>query len=259
MVEQALLNLATNARDAMPEGGRLEIGIERFRVEEGSSTEAAGEYHTIVVRDTGVGMDAATLEKATVPFFTTKPQGKGTGLGLSMVYGLTQQMGGFLRLASQPGKGTTARICLPASNTRARYDDAPAVQATTDGAGKVVLLVEDEPNLREACARVLGRCGYKVLAAEDGNEALRLFEANAAIIDVVLSDLGMPGLGGRELHDELTKLHGPIPFVFTTGYAEASAVDGRPILIKPWPVDVLLETLEAEVRRGRSSTAQAGH
>ena len=251
-VEQILLNLATNARDAMPNGGRLEIAVEPHDLLEDDRTEhpwvAPGEYVCIAVTDSGHGMDADTRRRIFDPFFTTKPPGKGTGLGMPMIYGLTKQQGGFVHVYSEVGKGTTIRVYFP------RLPDAVAITLSTatpaqprPGRGETVLLVEDEEALRRTGRRILERLGYRVLLAADGVEGLELYRANRDSVAVIISDLVMPRMGGHELYRAIRHL-GTVPFILASGYAatelRASGVLDESVrhLPKPW---ALAEVAEA--------------
>ncbi len=242
-VEQMLFNLATNARDAMPDGGTVTIVVDQVRVSPGdpeSSLGAPGEYVTLSVIDTGTGMDEGTLARAMEPFFTTKPAGEGTGLGLSMVFGLMQQHRGFLSLSSQPGHGTTVRLFFP---IRAVTHAAQTPRQAPRGGTETVLVVEDEPFLRSVAERSLRRLGYTVLTAVDGEDGLRVFLEHAARIALVFSDAVMPKMGGVELLETLRSRGVMVPFVLTSGYSERDlrAVEGRsaPVLQKPWSLEDL--------------------
>ncbi len=229
-LEQVLLNLAVNARDAMPGGGVLSIGTRHVLVPEGTIAEGAaaelapGRYVAVDVRDTGVGMDAATLARIFEPFFTTKPAGQGTGLGLAMVYGIVAQTGGRVTVDSAPGRGTTFTLYLPAlaavpalAASRAAPADAPESPAP-DGAGTTVLVVDDEAALRGAAARLLARRGYTVLEAGDGVEALGVAERHAGPVHLLLSDVRMPGMDGRELARRFRAARPEARVLLMTGY-----------------------------------------
>ncbi len=242
-VEQMLFNLATNARDAMPDGGTLTIAVDRVRVSHGdpeSSLGAPGEYVALSVIDTGTGMDESTLARATEPFFTTKPAGEGTGLGLAMVFGLMQQHRGFLSLTSRPGHGTTIRLFFP---IRAVSPSDKTPPGAPRGGTETILVVEDEPFLRSVAERSLRRLGYTVLTAVDGEEGLRVFLENTARIALIFSDAVMPRMGGVELLEALRSRGATVPFVLTSGYSERDlrAVQGRsaPVLQKPWSLEDL--------------------
>jgi len=235
-VEQILLNLATNARDAMPMGGLLEISVER----------AGGAL--LRVRDSGTGMDAATRERLFEPFFTTKASGHGTGLGLTMVYGLVSQLGGTIEVDSEPGRGTIVRIVLPeADSADAAVAESPAEIRRGSG---TILLVEDEDALRRAAIRLLSRHGYRVLEARDGEEARALYADHAHEVDLVLTDVVMPRMSGLALYDELRRSGATVPFVFMSGYIHrepggaGSLPEGVPFIPKPWSIEDLLLVLQ---------------
>jgi CheY-like chemotaxis protein len=212
-IEQVILNLALNARDAMPRGGTVTVETANVVLDDGP-------HVLLAVSDTGEGMEAETLQHVFEPFFTTKEQGKGTGLGLATVYGIVEQSGGSIEVSSTPGRGTTFRIYLP------RVDSAPepAVLVPRRGAARgseTVLIVEDEPLVRELARRVLARHGYDVLEAADGAEALELCRGHAGRIDVLLSDVVMPGRSGPELAREVAQLRPDTKPLFMSGYTDA--------------------------------------
>ncbi|GJG86170.1 hypothetical protein tb265_13510 [Gemmatimonadetes bacterium T265] len=229
-LEQVLLNLAVNARDAMPGGGVLSIGTRHVAVAEGAAGDLTpGCYVAVDVRDTGVGMDAATRARIFEPFFTTKPAGQGTGLGLAMVYGIVAQTGGRVTVDSAPGRGTTFSIYLPAlappapaAAPPARGADPaperPGAAPAPDGAGTTVLVVDDEAAVRGAAARVLARRGYTVLEAGDGVEALGVAERYAGPVHLLLSDVRMPGMDGRELARRFRVARPEARVLLMTGY-----------------------------------------
>lgn len=245
-LHQILINLANNARDAMPSGGSLRIEAapseitEAFVRERGWGT--VGRYARLTVRDSGSGMDAETLGKAFDPFFTTKPAGVGTGLGLAMVYGLVKQHGGFVDLASTPGQGTTVSIYLPGAAAPTRAEPAPAPRESAPRGRETILLVEDGEHLRDTTRRVLERLGYEVIVAVDGRDALARFDEAPERIALVLTDVVMPNLGGRELYRALRDRGATLPVLLMSGYTDrdvrtADGVDLRvPLLQKPWSV-----------------------
>ncbi len=248
-VEQILLNLVTNARDAMPAGGTLIVAAAAASIDEAFCAARGwgepGAYLRLSVSDTGTGMDRATLAHMFEPFFTTKPPGIGTGLGLAMVYGLVKQQGGFIDVQTRIGHGTTVDVYLPEAPAA---DDAGAEARTADmpGGTETILLVEDEEGIRRSASRILSKFGYQVLLAADGQEALELFHRHRSDIDLVVSDVVMPRLGGRQLYEELQREEDPPKFLYTSGYA-ARDVDDRgaldpavPLIQKPWSVSDLL-------------------
>jgi len=268
-LEQLIVNLAVNARDAMPNGGTLTIATSNVEITERATAHGfdivPGSYVRLVVRDTGHGMDEATLARIFEPFFTTKEPGKGTGLGLSTVYGIVAQSEGFIRVESSPGRGTTFEVHLPRV---AREDEAPTPppppQVVLDGA-EVVLLVEDEPAVRSLARRILERRGYRVLEAANGEEALRVFAECDHAVDLLLTDVIMPGMNGRELAERLCSLDPEIAVLYMSGYTEDEIIrrgvlrDGLAFLPKPFSPDGLArrvaEVLEAR-RVGRSGSGR---
>jgi len=227
-VESAIVNLAVNARDAMPEGGRLIVETRNAVVDAdyaaGDERLTPGEYVRLSVSDTGTGMDSAVRDKAFEPFFTTKETGRGTGLGLSMIYGFAKQSGGHASIYSEPGKGTTVNLYLP----RHRAADEPAEAGAADmlldtGNGEVVLAVEDDARVRRLTVSRLKQLGYTVLEAGTGAEALEVLAANDGI-DLLFSDLVMPGgMSGYELCARARALYPQIKALLTSGYAEELA------------------------------------
>jgi two-component system cell cycle sensor histidine kinase/response regulator CckA len=230
-LEQVLVNLVVNARDAMPDGGRLRIETANLNLQAVDDSRAngvrPGDYVTLSVRDTGVGMDVPTQARIFEPFFTTKSAGKGTGLGLSTVYGIVEQSGGHIAVESAPGQGAAFTIFLP-------RHDGPGVAGTgkvdrrgLPGGTETLLLVEDEAAVRASARRLLERHGYTVIEARHGAEALRIIEAGDHHIDLVLTDLVMPEMGGRELVERLRARHPSLKVLYMSGYSErAVTVDG---------------------------------
>ncbi len=248
-IEQVLMNLVTNARDAVPNGGTLLVQVRRAALDE-SYCQArgwgkAGEYVAIDVSDTGVGMDQETMQRIFEPFFTTKPVGTGTGLGMAMVYGLVKQHYGYVDVYSELGHGTTVRVFLPAL---AGEPERPAAAAPQElrGGTEIILLAEDEETVRHTTKRVLERYGYTVLAVADGAEALEAFQAHRAEIALVISDVVMPRMGGAKLFQEMQDAGHRVRFLFTSGYTArdveetAKIPSGVPFLAKPWNVGGLL-------------------
>ena len=249
-LEQVLLNLVINARDAMPRGGTLTIGVQRavldadFVAAHPGSRE--GRYVALWVRDSGVGMSPDVVAQAFEPFFTTKPLGAGVGLGLSTVYGIVKQLDGYIELTSQVDAGTTATIWLPAIAAPVFAPPAPAA-GRADSGSETILLVEDEPAVRAVAARVLRRSGYTVLEASDGERAIAVARAHAAGIHLVLTDVVMPRMSGRELVDRLRE-QGITPLVlFMSGYTEDAIIRhgefpaGTSFIEKPFTVQALLD------------------
>ena len=233
-LENVLVNLAVNARDAMPEGGRLTIETGNAYLDEAYvqpllEPVPAGQYVLIAVSDTGVGMDPETLGRVFEPFFTTKEVGKGTGLGLSQVYGFVKQSGGHVKIYSEPGQGTTVKIYLPrlAGEPRGRDDSAPAPRSF-DGGDETILLVEDHDDLRAYSEEVLSELGYRVLSAPNARVALQLLQADSDV-DLLFTDVVLPeGLDGRQLSLEALRRRPGLKVLFTTGYTRNAIVhNGR--------------------------------
>ena len=246
-LENALTNLAVNASDAMPHGGRLTIGTSIVELTDEDAvqhpTMTKGRYAVLAVSDTGDGMDAATRAQIFQPFFTTKPAGKGTGLGLSMVYGTVKQMGGFIWVYSEIGSGTTFRLYFPTTSDlpRARQPEAPDVRPRP---GATVLVVDDNEGIRELVVRALSRHGYHVESAADGEEALERIRTVGALPDLLLADIVMPGVSGVDLVREIGE--GRTRVLFMSGYSQSAipdvvAVGG--LLEKPFTVNELLHAV----------------
>jgi PAS domain S-box-containing protein len=245
--EQILFNLATNARDAMPDGGvlRLETSLVHLAEEQRQACGAvrAGAHVCLAVEDTGVGMDAATRARMFEPFFTTKAPGKGTGLGLATVYGLVKQHGGGIEVDSEPGRGTRFRIYFPLAEEAAVPAAPRSGEPEARGGSETVLVVEDDDQLRRSAKRILEEAGYQVVTAADGLEALEALRQTAGV-RLVFSDLVMPRLGGRALYDAARREGMTVPFLFASGYSDpgrAATLDpALPLLHKPWMAPDLL-------------------
>lgn len=222
-LEQVLMNLATNARDSMPHGGKLTIstGIVSLNEEFGSvyGFGRPGEFALITVADTGTGMDTATQQKIFEPFFTTKEVGKGTGLGLAVAYGIIEQHDGYITVQSEPGKGTTFRIYLPIIGTQIKEDGLAGHVVSAVGGTETILLAEDDEAVRDMTRRLLTEFGYIVITAVDGADAVSLFAANSQRIDLLLFDLIMPKMNGKEALDEIREIRPGIKVLFCSGYA----------------------------------------
>ncbi|HEX2166116.1 MAG TPA: PAS domain S-box protein, partial [Longimicrobiales bacterium] len=252
-LEQVVLNLVVNARDAMPDGGSVVVESERRTFDRGDELPAelpAGEYVMITVRDTGGGMPDAVAARAFEPFFTTKPPGQGTGLGLSTVYGIVKQSGGHVWLASKPGEGTAVTILLPRVEEEAESNTLqPAVNGTdADHHGtETILLVEDEKSVRDLARRILERRGYNVIAASDGSEALEHVEREEQHIHLLLTDVIMPGLNGQDVAQRVRALRPDIRVLFMSGYNEEAVLrhgvlaTGTGFIEKPFSPSKLLE------------------
>jgi signal transduction histidine kinase/ActR/RegA family two-component response regulator len=220
-VEQVVLNLAVNARDAVRPGGRIRVATVAVEVPPGElgGERVPGRYGAIEVEDDGAGIDPEVLPHIFEPFFTTK-HGKGTGLGLSTVYGIASQHGGFVEVESRPGSGTRFRVCFPAAAEPVRPAAQPATVAPLPGGTETVLLAEDEPAVREVTRALLARLGYRVLVARDGADALALAAGHAGPIHLLLSDVVMPGLNGRELAGRLQAARPGLAVVYMSGYTQ---------------------------------------
>ncbi len=235
-IEQVFTNLAINARDAMPEGGTLIIRLENAVIAEGDEAPP-GEYVRIEVSDTGIGMSEEVRERLFEPFFTTKEPGKGTGLGLSTCYGIVRQSGGHIGVKSEPGRGATFHILIPRHHgkeeTRTSEEVVPMIEHGTG----TVLVAEDEPLLRSAVTRMLAEAGYTVLEAQDGIEALTL-ASGGATIDLVVTDMIMPRMGGRELAKAIRSKHPDVRFLYMSGYDSDSDVTspGEAFIQKPFSI-----------------------
>jgi two-component system cell cycle sensor histidine kinase/response regulator CckA len=229
-LEQIIMNLAVNARDAMPEGGGLSIETGNAEVDEVFARKhfpmVPGRYVMLVVCDSGAGMDAETQRRIFEPFFTTKPRGRGTGLGLSMVYGIVKQSGGYIWAYSEPGLGTTFKIYFP--RVEGTRSDAEAVVAASPSppGRETVLLAEDEDSVRRLARRILEEVGYTVLEAREATEALTISESWDGPIDLLLTDVVMPELNGRELAERLSVLRPGIQILYISGYTDHEVLDG---------------------------------
>lgn len=253
-LELAILNLAVNARDAMPEGGQLSIDL---RAADGSASGLglAGDYLCLSVRDTGVGMDDKTLKSAIEPFFSTKELGKGTGLGLSMVHGLAVQLGGALRLQSRVGEGTTAELWLPvAASPIKEVEHMPSEQTLTPPPSSVILVVDDDALINMSTVDMVQDLGHTVLEAYSGKEALQILGSQR--VDALITDYAMPGMTGVELADRARELHPGLPILLATGYADlpSGTTTDLPRLAKPYQ-QTELATQISRLLTGRS-TAQ---
>jgi signal transduction histidine kinase len=241
-MEQVLMNLCLNARDAMPRGGRLRLETSNVTLEEGRTRAllhaAPGPYVLLAVSDTGAGMDEAVMEQIFEPFFTTKEQGRGTGLGLATCQGIVQQHGGFIDVDSALGRGSMFRVYLPAVAGQVKFRRPPREEPVRGGT-ETLLLAEDHEGLREVARERLEALGYHVLVAADGEEALALFRAQRAQIDLVILDMVMPRMGGVDAYLEMSSGERPVRALFTTGYAQEAgrheAVAGKDVVFLQKP------------------------
>jgi PAS domain S-box-containing protein len=246
-VEQILLNLATNARDAMPEGGLLYVETRRAWLQEEHRPNfghgRAGEYACIIVSDTGSGMDETTKQKLFEPFYTTKSAGKGTGLGMAMIHGLVKQHNGFVHVYSELDNGTTVKVYFPLARRESTDEASSGHELDIDNSlegTETILVVEDEPQIRDVARRVLERRGYTVILAENGEEGVRQFREYRSDIALVISDVIMPKLGGPAMYDAIKEFAPDTRFMFMSGHAaHVLRVSGNvdphlPFLYKPW-------------------------
>ena len=243
-IEQVILNLAVNARDAMPNGGNLTVTTSNISVDEGEAGRrppmTPGQYVLLSVKDTGHGMDQATITHIFEPFFTTKEVGKGTGLGLATVYGVVKQSGGFIWVISSPGKGTTFEIYLPQASGPVSKPDLETKPSAIPSGSETILVAEDEAGVRELACQFLRVKGYTVLEAKDGHEALEIATQHSGTIHLLLSDMVMPKMNGGELAGKLRAIRPQIKVAFMSGYSEFSRGEMgnefplAPVLQKPF-------------------------
>jgi CheY-like chemotaxis protein len=248
-IEQSLMNLSVNARDAMPRGGKLTIRTENAVMDAAYCRDnpwaAEGRYALITVTDTGRGMDAATRTRIFEPFYTTKEVGQGTGLGLATVYGIVKQHNGLIHVDSVPQKGTVFSVFLPAVESAAAEASAPKKQPVRGG-NETILVAEDEPAVLNLIAALLRTVGYSVLTACDGIEAVRVFEAHGSGVDLAVLDMIMPGLSGREVMQRMKEMNPRTRFLFSSGYSPKSihkdfiVEEGLHLLRKPYRREDLL-------------------
>ncbi len=258
-VGQVILNLAVNARDAMPEGGMLHLETSNVELDNAYAQEhppvQPGRYVMLAVSDTGTGIDKSILPRIFDPFFTTKEVGKGTGLGLSIVYGIVKQSGGYIWVYSESGHGTTFKLYFPAI-TAPLENPVEHSMPTARPTGQTILIVEDEAMIRGNVRECLQQLGYRVLEAENGEAALQVCDDSNRKIDLVLTDLVMPGMGGYELAGQLAKRHPAVQMLFMSGYTEDSAArreilsQGSAFLQKPFSVADLSSAIHYALARG---------
>ena len=255
-LESALLNLTINARDAMPDGGTLTISTSNARLDTVTADTPAlapGDYICIAVGDSGVGMSAEVASRAFDPFFTTKPIGQGTGLGLSMIYGFARQSNGHATIDSRLGQGTTVKLYLPRHHGGAATEQASAAAAAEHAAtGETVLVVEDEPVVRGVILEMLAEQGYRTLDAIDGPSGMKILRSRERI-DLLVTDVGLPGMNGRQLADQARETRPGLKILFITGYAESVAIadgflqPGMEMITKPFDLDNLSQRIRAMI------------
>jgi CheY-like chemotaxis protein len=252
-IEQVVMNLVVNARDAMPQGGRLAISTEAVTIDPTYVRRHAearlGDFVCLSISDTGCGMSPETLSHIFEPFFTTKEVGKGTGIGLATVYGIVSQLGGWIEVGSQIDEGTVLRILLPAIDGKAMPVALPDIDVI-HGGGERILLVEDERSVREIITAILRDHGYQVWGAVDGPEALALWLERGGEFDVLVTDIVMPnGLKGNELAERLQAAKADLKVIFSSGYSSnfgtesAPLPDGCSFLAKPYKPEVLVRAV----------------
>jgi len=253
-LHKAMLHLVDNARDAMSGGGNLDIALRQQQISGADSDLPAGDYLVLSVQDDGLGMSESTLSHVFDPFFTTKGIGPNSGLGLSMVYGFIKQSGGHIRLRSEPGQGTCVTLYFPRGSTVVDIPEIPATSAETTNQQLCVLVVEDNDLVRMLTVEVLEEIGYQVLQAEDAEQALPILQGDTAI-DLLLTDVGLPGMNGEELAQAARQARPDLPILFATGFAEIVHIDGSELatrmsmIAKPFSIDALRDKVNGMLGR----------
>jgi CheY-like chemotaxis protein len=252
------MNLCLNARDAMPDGGKITIETENLLINGGYAEThpwaKPGRYVLLRIADTGVGMGADVRDRVFEPFFTTKPEGKGSGLGLSVAYGIVQRHGGMLQLYSEPGQGTTIKLYLPVTQRLASVVGSRVDPVAPKGRQETILLADDEPLVRAVMIRALERAGYVVIAASSGSEAIKLCREHDTI-DLALLDVIMPDFTGPEVYARISEFRPGLPILFASGHSDASREAHRipehaTLLSKPFAIEELLAQIRAHLDRG---------
>jgi CheY-like chemotaxis protein len=266
-IEQVIMNLAVNARDAMPLGGEMKINTRNVELDQAYEWShpgsKVGSYVLLEVTDTGTGMDAATLTHIFEPFFTTKELGKGTGLGLATVYGIVKQSNGYIGLESVLGKGTAFRIYLPRYAGQATPDEQKSDSTDIVRGSETILLVEDSEPLRKLAQSFLESSGFRVLAAENGEEALEVAKRFSGTFDLLLTDVIMPGMNGRVLAEHLSPLQAGMKVLYMSGYSDSfiaghGVLDpGTHLLHKPFTEEVFLHKVREVLDGGEKRSVEA--
>jgi CheY-like chemotaxis protein len=257
-LEQVIINLVVNARDAVTDTGTVVVATDNVELDDEvvalHAVANPGRYVRVTVADDGEGMTPETVARAFEPFFTTKPKGQGTGLGLATVYGIVNQLDGYVGIYSEPGHGTAVRVYIPAAEGAPREASKP-VGPMECGLGEVVLVVEDDEQMRSLTSRILSKGGYAVVAADRGSAALALLEDPAARVDLLLSDVVMPEMSGQEVAERAAALRPGLPVLFMSGYAaglvrpNATLPTGVDLLQKPFTQGSLLRAVAQALRR----------
>ena len=261
-LEQILVNLVVNARDAMPQGGTISIETRNVELDETYTSEHApvmpGRYVMLAVGDTGVGMSVDTREHAFDPFFTTKEAGKGTGLGLATVYGIVKQSGGYVWIYSEPGHGTSLKLYFPEVSAATAFQPGEYKPATKEASrgSETILVVEDEEAVRGLTSRILEKQGYRVLSAQHGREAMDIATREVGTIDLVLTDIVMPGMNGRGLVERLAGIRPRMKSLYMSGYTDDDIIrrgfiePSKSFLQKPFTSEALLQTVRKVLDEG---------
>jgi PAS domain S-box-containing protein len=266
-IEQVLMNLVVNAKDAMPNGGTITLRSANVRLDDEARREYGsirpGRYVLLSVSDTGCGMDPETRSRIFEPFFTTKEKGKGTGLGLSTVYGIIKQISGYVFVQTEPGQGSTFTIYLPLVEEAAELAPQPLDDKAVNGGGETILLAEDEESVRQLVSETLTAKGYRVLEAERGEVALRIAAETKESIQMLITDVVMPGLGGRELAQKLCSADPQLKVLFLSGYTEDAIIHqgvlepGLAFLQKPFTLQMLVRKVQETLRSGSGLKAKS--
>jgi signal transduction histidine kinase/ActR/RegA family two-component response regulator len=263
-MEQILMNLAVNSRDAMPDGGRLVFETKNVVLDEEyfktHPTAMPGEYVLLTIVDTGFGMNKETIEHIYEPFFTTKEVGKGTGLGLAMVYGIVENHGGHITIVSKPDQGTTFRIYFPVLKAYVEREASERKEEKLQGGSETILMVDDEETVRDIAKSMLGRVGYTAITAESGEEAVEIFKRSNPYPDLIILDIGMPGMGGHKCLKELRKIYPDIKVIVASGYPETGKVEktikagAAGFIAKPYLIAEMLKKVREVLNNGKTKT-----